>query len=203
VTRIIAIAAPPGAGKSSLARALAQQLDNAAVIYFDHYQMATEKPVDEIMDWMKSGADFNDFDIPYLARDLGLLKQGDSISDPISGESIEATSHILFEMPFGREHSQSAAFIDYLLWIDVPLDVALARKVSEFTQDYIAANEPDSCQQYIEWQAQYLNHYLGGIRQTLDIQRLRISKDADMILDGMLSVKNMAQQALEAIKGIG
>jgi len=54
--RIVAISAPPGGGKSSVAAALAERL-GAAFVEYDAYDKLTALPPGEIAAWLKGGGD--------------------------------------------------------------------------------------------------------------------------------------------------
>ena len=74
MSKIIAVAAPIGGGKTSLVKAIANRLDDAAMLFYDHYEKATGQPVHDLEQWINNGADFNEFTIPGLADDqLGYL----------------------------------------------------------------------------------------------------------------------------------
>jgi len=133
VSYVIAVAAPPGGGKTALVRALAARLGDATAIHFDAYEMATERPVAEIVQDLRAGVAFDDFANPQLAIDLAALKNGEAITPPDEGR-IEPAKYILFEMPMGRAHGPTAGLIDLLLWIDIPFDIALARKLRGWSQ---------------------------------------------------------------------
>ncbi len=197
---VIAVAGPAGSGKTSLIRAVAQQLKDAAVIHYDHYERVTREPMDNLLLWMRSGADVNRFHLPELARDLAALKRREPVVDPSTREEITPGTHIVFETPFGKEHRQTAEFIDLLIWIDVPLDVALARKMREFTAAVLAGENAGHSRDFLVWMHTYLDNYLRGIHDLLRIQRERVRAKADIIVDGSRDLPSMVQQALAGIR---
>ena len=67
---VIAVAAPPGGGKTALVRVLAGKLGDAATINFDAYEIATSRPVAEIVQDIRDGKGGDDFASPQLAVDL-------------------------------------------------------------------------------------------------------------------------------------
>jgi len=197
---VVAVAGPAGSGKTSLIRAVAQRLQDAAVIHYDHYEQVTRQPMDQVLLWMHSGADVNRFHLPELARDLAALKRREPVVDPSTGEKIAPGTHIVFETPFGKEHRQTAEFIDLLIWIDVPLDVALARKMKEFTAAVLHGNSAAHSRDFLVWMHTYLDNYLRGIHDLLRIQRERVRAQADIVVDGTRDLPSMVQQAIAGIR---
>lgn len=196
---VIAVAAPVGGGKTSFVKALADRLKDATAIYFDHYEKATGKPVHHLVQWMQNGADFNDFIVPDLSRDLGQLKQGKSVVDPLTKKEIPSKKFIVFEMPLGKEHKDTAKHIDRLIWIDVPLDIALARKIKEFTGDFLTTHKPETHKDCMIWLHNYLANYLNVVRDVLRIQEERVRASADIVIDGRTDFETMIQRATEEI----
>ena len=199
MTHIIAVAAPIGGGKTSLVRAIADKLGTASTIHFDHYEKITQEPVNNLLQWMKNGADFNDFPIPGLADDIEKLKLGKTIIDPLTNEGVPSEKYIIFEMPFGKEHQETAEHIDLLLWVEIPLDIALARKVKEFTHIFLSDPDQGNHEDFIDWLDQYLDNYLTVVRDVLHIQKKKVSTNADIIINGQNSLDVMVQHAVNEI----
>jgi uridine kinase len=196
---IIAVAAPIGGGKTSLVKALEKALQEAVTVHFDHYEKLSERPVDHLLEWMEKGADFNDFRVPGLAEDLDKLKRGESIVNPLTKEDISPEKYVVFEMPLGREHGETAKYIDLLLWVDIPLDMALARKLKEFTRAFLERYDPQKQQDYILWLDSYLDNYHRVVGKVLRIQETKVRAGADIIIDGTGDLETMIQQAMDAI----
>ncbi len=197
MAHIIAVAGPIGSGKSTLARGIASTLGDASVLYFDSHERASRRTPSDMIRWMREGADFNAFALPELVNDLAKLKNGVSVTDPLSGEPIAAARHIVFEMPLGREHRPTAPYIDLLVWIDVPLDMALARKTREYTELLLAEGKGKDG---LEWLRGYLYNYLTMIRPLMEIQVERVRPGADIIIDGHEEAQNQARRAVEEIR---
>ncbi|MBQ0721168.1 MAG: hypothetical protein KBT88_04290 [Gammaproteobacteria bacterium] len=205
---IFAICGTPGSGKSTLAIHLAEALKPASDsssgsrstvhIDIDHYQSFTEQAIDDIQLWLAAGGDYNLFQIPQLDDDLVALKEGISTRLPGSEEPVTANGPILFESHFGREHHASGQHIDFMIWLETPLDLALARNVRAFCEDFLSAEESHHHGQ-IQWLEGYLQNYQQSVRATLAQQSRRLSAAADLILDGQQSIESLTQQALGAI----
>jgi len=185
--KVIAVAASVGGGKSSLTTALAQALGDAPVLRFDDYQTATRQSVDELEAWLAAGADFDALQAPGLADEMARLRGGP-----------EQGGWLVFEMPLGRAYRETAAAIDLLVWLDVPLDVALARKLRELA--HAASSEPQAdARDALHWIDDYLGHYLTTVRKVLDVQRTRVPAAADIVLDGCAATGELVRQVLERL----
>ncbi|OPL14114.1 MAG: hypothetical protein AVO39_09695 [delta proteobacterium MLS_D] len=193
---IIAVAGPIGSGKSTLVGGIARALGDASILYYDSYEHATRRTPAEMIQWMRAGADFNDFDLTGLARDLSKLKSGVSVVNPVTGETVSGERFIIFEMPLGRTHRQTAPFIDLLLWIDIPFDIALARKVREYAKRLLAEGDGTSG---LTWLTGYVDNYTTLIRPLMRIQEERVRPGADLVIDGLEEPHAMTRRAAEAI----
>ncbi len=193
---IIAVAGPIGSGKSTLVGGIARGLGNASILHYDSYEHATRRTPAEIIQWMRAGADFNDFALPGLARDLSKLKNGTSVVNPADGGTIEAEQFTVFEMPLGRAHRQTAPLIDLLLWIDIPFDIALARKAGEYAKRLLAEGDGTGG---LNWLAEYFDNYLSLIRPLMKIQEDRVRPGADHVIDGREEPDVMTSLAVEAV----
>jgi uridine kinase len=197
VNTVIAIAGPPGAGKTLLVEALESRLESACSIYCDDYQKITDKPIEEVAQWSTEGIQYDDFVIPQLAQDLEKLKDNVPVINPVSGVRIAPARFIIFETLFGREHGESGQLIDYLVWLDVPLDLALARKLRSFVDMFNHDDHADVCMRNLAWMHHYLQDYMAGTRKLLGMQREIIMASADLVVNGEDEVDILAQEIMQ------
>jgi uridine kinase len=112
---VIAVNAVSGGGKTTLGRLLRDTL-SAELFCFDDFDDTNIHPVD-MFDWWKRGADLREFDCPEMFDTVSrVLQRGD-------------TMHVILDYPFGRDHPRFERVIDLSVFIDTPLDIALARRV--------------------------------------------------------------------------
>lgn len=176
---------------------LASCIDNSTKVHYDHYEKITGESADHLKLWLDQGADFNKLIIPGLSDDLGRLKHGERIVDPLTREDIYPGKYIIFEMPLGKEHEDTSKYIDWLIWVDIPFDLALARKLKEFTTLFLA--EKNNLFNRLLWLDNFLENYIEIIREVLEIQREKVSAHADIILDGKKDLGILITEAKEAI----
>jgi uridine kinase len=168
-------------------------------VFFDHYERITERPIEAIGDWMREGADLNRIIVPGLGEDLQALKEGRSVLDPLTRAPVHAQRFVLFETQFGRRHAASGGHIDFLVWLDIPLDIALARKMRQLAGEATAARDGRKTEEFVAWLQTYLDNYVAVVGRLLRLQRDTVAADADLVLDGTLAPAVLREQAAQAI----
>lgn len=192
-TVVIAIAGASGSGKSTLVRALAQRLKNTETMYFDDYRPNYEN----------------------LTKDLQSLRRGNRITYPVDYRRIDAGKVIILEEPTGRSRKGMNDKIDFLVYINLPLEVSLARvllrsiRQSE-DRDINAFYEtigPQFKQKFTEEKATKLMHilvwqlemYLKEHRQEYLVDNESNLKDADLVVDGLKPLNQLIPEITEKV----
>jgi uridine kinase len=200
MSSIIGISGAIGAGKTSLAAELAARLGDAAVLSCDSYERISEQPPEWIVAWMERGADYEELVIPQLADDLAALKRGEAVTEPLRRTTVKPAKHVLFETNFGRAHRASGQHIDLLIWIDTPLEIALARKIQEYVGAFLAMHKAERYGEDLAWLHEWLANYLRFTRRLLRMQRERVRPGADIVLDGEQDQTTLIEQARSEIE---
>jgi uridine kinase len=182
MNKVIAISGFPGSGKSTLMYELSRRVSGACLDY-DRYQRVTDRPIEEITRWLRDGADYNELVVPGLAEDLRRLKSGMQVTERGTGREVPARQYIFLETPLGREHRPTSQFIDVVLWLDVPLDVALARNIRAFTSNFLNHETGSEYSNDLMWLESYLTNYIEHVREMLLLQYEKIGKTADVIVN--------------------
>lgn len=185
--RVLAVAAPIGGGKSALVDGLAAALGGAPTLRFDDYEIATRQSVDALGEWLAAGADFDRLQAPGLADALQALRSADAAAP--------SPATLVFEMPLGRAWTATAADIDLLVWVDVPLDVALARRVRDICGGLLQ-REPADLRHGVAWLHDYLSHYSRVLHGVLQAQQQSVRPQADLVLDGRHDVGTLVGQVM-------
>ena len=196
--RVVGVAGAAGAGKTTLVRGLVRALGDAVAIHMDSYQRITRQPVRHIVQWLERGADFDEFSIPLLGEHLQRLKRGEAVQDPVTMREIPARRHIVFETHFGRRHRDTGRHIDLLVWIATPLDVALARNLSDLMRPLL---EPGAqpLREDLARLRDYLTTYLAYVRALLLAQDKTVGADADLVVDGSRDPVDLVEEVRGAI----
>ena len=113
--KIIAIAAVTAGGKTSIVNELKKQIPNTMSLHFDDYSFEGE--VDDFYAWTMQGADYNVWNLSPLIKDiLEIKKNSDS-------------EYLLLDYHFAYCHETLSKYIDCAIFIDTPLDIAMARRI--------------------------------------------------------------------------
>jgi hypothetical protein len=161
---VIALCGFPGAGKSTLARALAQRL-GARLVEYDRFETFTQRPLPEVLDWLATGAPYARLHAPGLDAALRLAARDGAV---------------VFDTPLGRAHPQTGGLIDRCFWLDCPADLALARKVAQLAGEVPQAESA----RFVAWLSGYLALYPTIIRPACDVQVQRVIPLCDATIDG-------------------
>jgi len=188
----VAIAGASGAGKSLLSNKISEMLEDSVEIHYDDYRP----------------------DYANLTRDLETLRRGQPIKYPKNGRTIKPGKFIVVEEPTGRIRPSMSENIDFLVYIDLPLDISLARVLlraiyesdDEEIRNFYKTIGPQFEKKYKEpicrlmhivvW---LLEMYIKEHRQQYLEMRETLKQDADLIVDGMQSVEVLAKEAVEEI----
>ena len=182
---IIGISGISGAGKSTLIKRLAKTLQSTP-IFWDDYDEISKAP-QSYVDWFYSSKDYNDWVYPELVDTLHKLKSGETIICPATRHRLTPTKYILFDAPLGYCHQATGKYIDFLICLDTPLDIALARRL---IRDY--RNDPNP-----QKMIQELQEYLSKSRPLFILSPEE--KTCDLIVDGSLALEEQEKQVLDAL----
>jgi uridine kinase len=192
---VIAVSGPSGAGKSTAVRNLVTRLGDATALYFDDYEASSIYP--DITQWLANGADPNQFQTPQLSADLRALCARKPITLPHNGQVAQTARVIVLEEPFGRERAEIADLIDFVACIDLPLEIALARKLLRMLGFFLAEQTPDAFAKQLQF---FLPWYIESGRELYRAMQQLVLQNCDVIADGMLPPDALANSIEEAIR---
>lgn len=173
---VIAISSISGGGKTTVTERLADKLGNSKALYFDDYEFDSEP--DDICEWVENGADPNEWNLTPFIRDIELLVE---YKPPLD--------YIVLDYPFAYSQRAMNQYIHVALFIDTPLDIAMARRL---LRDY----KNSTIENVIEDMMNYLNR--GRLAY---INMLRTTKpNSDFIVDGALPLDTIVETIIDEIQ---
>ncbi|HHK5535764.1 TPA: hypothetical protein ACQUHH_006042 [Bacillus mobilis] len=173
-TKIITIAAVSGGGKTTVTEKLTQKLTNSKALYFDTYYF--KNCPSDICKWIDGGANYDEWVLTPLIHD---------IQDLIRDSNVD---YIIIDYPFAYLNSEMRQFFDITIFIDTPLDIAMARRIlRDFKEGTIDEIHND------------LKHYMTFARKAYLEAIHTVKPNSDIVLDGSLSVSEIMNQAIEEL----
>ena len=181
--RIVGISSVSGGGKTAVTRRLVEVIGDAVALHFEDYDYTNVHPGD-LRRWFVDGAAYNAYKTPVFSRHLQALKAGQSIRYPVEGIIVGPSRYVIADAPLGRAHSDSGQFINLMVFIDTPLDIAMARRILR----EIESEDPSMADDTLKGVKGELSGYEGGARPIYENFQERMRAVSDLIVDGSLSI---------------
>lgn len=172
--KIIAIGAVTAGGKTTLVHAIKDKLTRTASLHFDDYSFDGE--VNDFYKWVSDGANYNVWDLSPLKADIEKIINSDRYD------------YLLLDYPFAYQHKMIKDYLDCCIFIDTPLDIALARKVLRDMKESSADDIRYEMDVYLKYAR------IAYVQMLQDI--LPIS---DYVIDGTKELKIIINEAMEII----
>ena len=192
---VIGISAVSGGGKTAVTQRLAEVLCNAVAIHFDDYDDTNVHP-DDLKRWSAEGADYDAYRTPVFTSHLEALKAGGSIRYPIGGATLGPARYVAADAPMGRAHWDSGRFIDLMIFVETPLDIAMARRILRDVE--MAAQS--TATEALEHVKGGLSGYEARARLIYEHFQDRMRAGADLIVDGTLGIDHIVDRICSEIE---
>lgn len=179
---IISISGISGSGKTTITKALTSMLKNCITISFDDYD---EMLPTDFFDWSERGADANEYILTPMIDDL--VKAINTNPE-----------YILLDYPFGYGNDVMSKYIDFAVYVDIPLDVAMARRI---LRDFLAKDPNRRTFPHPREQlAGELKFYLERSRKIYTQHFEVVKPHVDFVIDGCDKPEYNAQIIINAIE---
>jgi hypothetical protein len=180
---------------AELANRVAEILGDAVTLSSDDYQAGAVGPTD-LLAWLRDGADPAAWQIPQLAADLGALRRGIPVVVAGSTIPLSPAPYIIVEEPAGRGRPDLRSALDLVAVIDIPAEIALARRIR---REIAGEREPADSSAYLQALDAYLSWYVIGMHDVYAAVNRHALASCDLILDGSKPIDELAQQVVELV----
>lgn len=165
--KVVAVSGVSGAGKTTIVKQLANEFDCPFLLFDDHTDKSTYPQ--DMKHWLKNGANVSLITTPKLVSSLESLITKNS------------SRFVFIEEPFGKERDSMSALIDYVVLLDQPMELCLARLIKR----HIEQPNLDS----ISSISNYLDKYEDHFREIYISAANQVRNNSDLIFQEVLSTK--------------
>ncbi len=165
--KVIAISGVSGAGKTTIVKQLAKEFKCPFLLFDDHTDEDTYPA--NMKDWFINGADVSLIKTPKFVNALQKLS------------SASSKFFIFIEEPFGKERNELSLLIDYVVLLDQPLELCLARVIKRHTRvGSLNSFNSISC---------YLDKYQDHFRDVYISAATQVRNNCDLISQEVTSIE--------------
>ncbi|WLD92493.1 hypothetical protein [Alkalihalobacillus sp. AL-G] len=177
--KVISIAAVSGGGKTTVTKKLGSKLKHSKKLFFDEYDFK-DSPED-LIKWVEEGSDYDQWNLEPFVSDIRSILS-----------SKEALSYVLLDYPFAYKNKSMQNLIDLSIYIDTPLDIAMARRLLRDYTNRLTSNIHNE-----------LKFYISSGRIAYLEMETTIKADSDLIIDGTLPADKIVDLIVQKIKSRG
>ncbi|MCZ0702911.1 uridine kinase [Natronobacillus azotifigens] len=186
-----------GVGKTTLVNHLVSVIPNSRAFFFDSYESTTIYP-ENMFQKLVTGEEINPEDIRNneFYEDLLKLSFGGSVIDPMN-RVIKSADYLIVEEPFGNLRFGMKELIDYVICIDLPFDIALARRlVRNYRENFTDLSYEERETLIMEYLEQYLHGGRIGYKKVFNW----VAGCSDLMINGMKSTEEQGEDVLNALQ---
>lgn len=180
---VISISGVSGGGKTTIANALKERLSNSIIISFDDYDdIRLDRDINE---WSANGNNENEWYVEPLINDIERLLK-------------DSFDYIVVDYPFGYRNLSVGKYIDFAVFVDTPLDIALARRIiRDYTNRSADRNKIEVNLTTVENEMRF---YLEHSRPTYTRMPETQKPFSNLIVDGTKTPDDIAHEIMSFIK---
>lgn len=166
-TEVIAISGTSGCGKTTIVKHLAERF-NCPSFHFDDYVEENTYPKD-MKKWLTDGANLSEIKTPKLISAIHKLLEHREFE------------FVFIEEPFGKERESMRSLINYVVLLDQPMEICLARVIMRSINDPNIDSLNLLPMYLVNYQDHYRNCYIEAVKQ--------VRNNCDQTIIDVLSVQ--------------
>ena len=171
--KLISISGSSGTGKTTIAQLLVDRIPLSKLVLFDEHE-------DKVV-----------FPKSY-PRAMPEEYELSMLSEFTRTEKKETSELIVFEYPFGRMNKTLDPLIDIAVFLNVPLDVSMARR----TRRELKTNKPSE----YEWLLSMLEDWENGARDFCMHWEESVERSCDFVINGISSPQSIVNEIIKTYK---
>ena len=167
-TKVVAVSGASGAGKTTIVKQLANEFDCPFLLFDDHTDKSTSPQ--NMKNWLENGAN------------VSLIKTPKFVSSLENLISTNSSRYIFIEEPFGKERDSMSSLIDYVVLLDQPMELCLARIIKRHKEK---PNSDSICSI-----SNYLDKYEDHFREIYISAVRQVKNNSDLVFHEVVSIKD-------------
>ncbi|MCL2547233.1 MAG: AAA family ATPase [Oscillospiraceae bacterium] len=182
---VISVSGIAGSGKTTTVSALKKRLKNSVIVSFDSYSdIRLDRDINE---WSADTNDENEWYVEPLVKDIEQLLN-------------ESLDYIIVDYPFGYRNLRVGQYINFAIYIDTPLDIALARRIiRDYTSREAHRNKIEVSLSVVEKE---LSFYLETSRPSYARMPETQIHYSDLVIDGVKSTDEIVDEIVAGLQCI-
>jgi uridine kinase len=192
---VLAIAGTSGAGKSTIVDLLGKALDGAAILRFDDYADEDTYPGD-FQSFIDRGCPLNELKSARFVADVQAWRAGHAVTPPHTDVAVEPAKILILEEPTGRSRDVMRPLVDYVFYLDLPYDIALARRLLRLIE---TVSDADSGIQAIRTNLGWFMTVGHVVYRAIGQQ---VMAEADLLVNGLLKPEAIVDQIVETLRSM-
>ena len=180
---VISISGISGGGKTTVANSLKERLAHSIIISFDDYDNIRLNR--DINEWSADGNNKNEWYVEPLTNDIKRMLK-------------DSFDYIVVDYPFGYRNLSVGKYIDFAVFVDTPLDIALARRIiRDYTNRSADRNKIEVNLTTVENE---LRFYLEHSRPTYARMPETQKPFSDLVVNGTKTPDDIADEIMSYVK---
>lgn len=175
-TKVIAISGASGAGKTTVVNELAKLFNCPSLLFDDHVEHNTYP--ENMKAWYEEGADVSQI------KTVTMLSKLDALLE-------DEPKFIFIEEPFGRQRACIGPKVDYVVLLDIPLELCLARIIQRNIEQSVKFST-HSIKSYLSKYEDHLREIYQGCVQS-------VRNNCDLIINSKGSVTSIVNEIISEL----